>query len=98
MPNIYARTEWYRARSESEQSWEGVLEERHAPVGPASRSALRYTLVVNGSQFPVYAPDLAQKLAPFVRQRVMVRGKLVDLREEGFEQELWIASIRPMEL
>jgi hypothetical protein len=46
------------------------------------------------NQFPVYAANVASRLAPFVGQKVFIYGKLVDLTNEGFGKELWIGSIQ----
>jgi hypothetical protein len=47
MTEIFAGTEWYRARSGPEREWRGVLLDRDVPVGPASRTALTYAIVTN---------------------------------------------------
>jgi hypothetical protein len=94
MTEIYAAAGWYRTRPEPEGMWQGRLQKRTAPVGPAGRGGLSYTLVTEDEQLPVYAANIEGKLAPFVGYEVVVRGKLVDLSDEGFGQELWIASIR----
>lgn len=91
---IHANTEWYRARPETEQQWGGMLAKRDAPVGPNTRTALNYSLRSGKDDVAVYAAGVEERLAPFVDQEVLVRGKLVDLREEGHGRELWIASIR----
>jgi hypothetical protein len=91
---IYAEADWYRERSEPEKEWRGVLREREVKVGPATRTALTYKLVRDDQELPIYAANVAPKLAPFVGRQVLIRGKLVDLSKEGFGRELWIASIR----
>lgn len=91
---IYAKAEWYRARPEPEQLWRGTLAKRDAPVGPNTRNALKYSLRTGKDDVAVYAAGVEERLASFVDQEVLVRGKLVDLREEGQGKELWIASIR----
>lgn len=97
MTDIFARTEWYQAQPEPEKSWQGLLQERHVPHGPATRLGLGYSLVTDEGSFPIYSANAEQKLAPFAGRRVMVYGKLVDLGGEGFGRELWIASIRAIE-
>lgn len=91
---VYAKAEWYRARAEPEQLWRGILVKRDSPVGPNTRNALKYTLRIGKEDLAVYAAGVEERLASFVDQEVSVRGKLVDLREEGFGKEMWIASIR----
>ena len=94
---IYAETDWYRDRPEPEELWRGVLQEREVPRGPATRAALLYTLVSEDGQLPVYAANAERQLAPFVGRQVLVSGKLVDLSDESFGQELWIAAIEVVE-
>jgi hypothetical protein len=55
------------------------------------RTGLRYTLVTRDYQFAIYAANVEQQLAQFVDSEVLERGKLVDLSDEDFGQELWIA-------
>lgn len=94
MIEIYANAEWYRARPEGESTRRGVLQERTVPRGPATRPALMFTLVEGKAQHAVYAAQVEEKLKPFVGQTVVLHGKLVDLSDEGFGRELWIAWIR----
>jgi hypothetical protein len=94
MTEIYAGADWYVSRPEQEELWQGVLRERNVPLGPATRAALRYVLVTQDHELGVYAANVERQLASFVGQRVLVHGKLVDLSDEGFGQELWIASIK----
>lgn len=98
MTEIFARTEWYRARPEPEREWRGVLRDRDVPTGPASRTALSYALITNDQKLhPVYAANVEKQLAPYVGRAVIMRAKLVDLSGEGYGQELWAASIRSVE-
>jgi hypothetical protein len=94
MKQIYSGAQWYRSRPESEKLWRGVLQKRNAPVGPNTRGGLEYVLVTKNSQIPVYAANIKQQLTPFVERQVLVYGKLVDLKNDGFGQELWIGSIQ----
>jgi hypothetical protein len=71
----------------------GTLEERFEVLGPGSRGGLAYTLVTEQSRLNVYAANARDVLEPFLGRPVLIRGKLVDLRNEGEGQELWIASI-----
>jgi hypothetical protein len=91
---IFAEADWYLARSEPEKEWQGVLRNRDVLIGPATRTALLYTFVTDDKQLPVYTANIGQQLAPYVALPVIVRGKLVDLSNEGFGQELWIGSIQ----
>lgn len=95
MTEIFAGADWYRARPEPEKERRGVLRDRDAPLGPASRTSLTYMLITDDDKHhPVYAPNLESQLAPYVGRAVIVRGKLVHLGDEGFGQELWIGAIR----
>jgi hypothetical protein len=94
LAQIYAGTDWYRARPEPEEQKRGILRERDAPIGPAARVALRYVLITDKDVIPVYAPEPSQRLAMFVGQAVVAYGKLVDLSKEGFGKEFWIGSIQ----
>jgi hypothetical protein len=89
---VYADTDWYVARPEREEVWRGVLREHTAPLGPGTRGGLTYVLVTREGELQVYAPH-AERLTRFLGHRVSARGKLVDLRAEGFGRELWIGSI-----
>jgi len=94
LTEIYASEPWYRQSVEPEQKWQGVLQERDVPRGPASRSALSFNLLEeNGRLINVYAANIEEILAPFAGQEVHIQGKLVDLSHEGFGPELWIAFI-----
>ena len=93
MTEVYARTDWYQSRPELETVWLGTLEERFEVLGPGSRGGLAYTLVTEQSRLNVYAANARDVLEPFLGRPVLIRGKLVDLRNEGEGQELWIASI-----
>lgn len=91
---IFAGADWYLARTEPEEEWRGVLHEREVERGPATRSALRYSLQTEDQDLAVYVPSEEAKLSPFLGREVVVTAKLVDLTDEGFGQELWIGSIR----
>jgi hypothetical protein len=93
MTEVYARTDWYSARLETEREWRGILRKRDAPIGPAARTALTYELATDDSTYSVYAANVEEVLAPFVDEPVLIRGKLVDLSAEGFGSELWIGFI-----
>src|SRR5438128_829892 len=81
---ISAREQWYLDRSEKEQSFQGTLRKRKAPLGPGARGGLNFTLAAKGAEYPVYTGGADEKLKPFVRRFVSVRAKLVDLTKEGF--------------
>jgi hypothetical protein len=93
MSDVYGAMDWYRERSEPEQWFQGVLQTRDVPVGPAGRGALRYELTSNAGSLPVYAPGDGSELKSHVGRQVVVRAKLIDLSSEGFGPELWIAAI-----
>lgn len=97
MKRIFAGTDWYRAQPEPEESWQGLLQERDVPRGPATRIALGYSLVTDEGSVPVYSANVEHKLARFSGRRVEVTGKLVDLGREGFGQEVWIATIKAID-
>jgi len=92
-PEVYGRSDWYSQRAEPERTWTGVLQRREPPVGPDVRTALTYTFVTTESEIDVYAAHADEILAPLVGLRVVARGKLVDLSNEGYGAELWVASI-----
>ena len=91
---IHADETWYRSRPETEREWMGVLQRRDPVEGPGARATLRFSLVTGGADLAVYAAGVVERLEPFVDRHVTVRGKLVDLSDEGFGPELWIGSIR----
>jgi hypothetical protein len=93
MIDVYGRTDWYCSRPEPERVWSGTLEERSEVLGAGSRGGLAYTLLTEQDQFNVYAANVKEILDSFRGRLVLIRGKLVDLRNEGEGQELWIASI-----
>jgi hypothetical protein len=43
-----------------------------------------------------YATHADAVLAPLDRLRVVALGKLVSLRDDGYGEKLWLASIEPM--
>ena len=90
---IYAQASWYRERHEPEQSWRGVLRRRTRPAGPAGRAALAFALELEDRALDVYAANVEPLLTPYVGSEVVAVGKLVSLRDEGFGDELWLASI-----
>ncbi len=93
---IYAKADWYLRRPERERRWRGILNDRAATPGPGTRTALVFALVSHEAVYPVYAAGVEKELSRFVGQTVEVDGKLVDLADEGFGKELWIATIRPL--
>jgi hypothetical protein len=93
MTEVYARTDWYQSRPEPETVWSGTLVERSEVLGPGTRGGLAYTLITEQSRLNVYAATAKDILEPYLGRPVLIQGKLVDLRDEGEGQELWIATI-----
>jgi hypothetical protein len=93
MPEIHGGTDWYRAQPEPERVLRGVLGEHIAPQGPGGRAALRYALISEDGQLPIYAPNGGRELAQFLGKEVVAHAKVVDLSREGFGLELWIGSV-----
>lgn len=91
---IFANESWYRERREPEQEFTGILRKSQPVEGPDTRNTLIYTLETNTQSFAVYAAGVKEKLDRLTGMRVIIRGKLVDLRSEGFGVELWIATAR----
>ncbi len=90
--NIHAKQNWYLERPEPEQSFQGELE-RFIPLnGPNSRLDLKFALV-GDQKLLVYSAGVEAQLEPFVGQTVRITGKRVDLQNQGFDVELWIAEI-----
>ena len=94
MTRIFMGQEWYLTHPAQEQTWAGTLIEREVEVGPANRTALTFALKIEGDKTPVYAAGVEKQLGRFVGQRVEIKGKLVDLKDEGFGIEIWIGEIR----
>lgn len=93
MGDIYASTSWYRERPEPEEQLEGLLIEALPATGPGERRALSFVLVTYRGRYPVYAAGREEKLTRLAGWRLRVRAKRVDLREEGFGEELWIGTV-----
>jgi hypothetical protein len=93
MPAIHAHSDWYLERPELETVWRGVLVRRDAVRGPGSRLGLGYALVASEREFAVYSAGAERLLEPYVGCLVAAAGKLVDLSDEGYGQELWLGSI-----
>ena len=94
---IYAGADWYQSRPEPERHWRGILRRRPVVEGPGSRTALTFALDTGERTYPVYAAGVESELAPFAGRWVEVEGKLVDLGDEGFGEELWIATARSID-
>ncbi len=91
---VHASADWYVAVEAPEQRWTGRLRKRTVVVGPNTRSGLRYELLTDEGELPVYDPREDSPLAPFLGLEVEITAKLVDLSAEGFGRELWVGSIR----
>ena len=90
---IYADETWYRERPEPEQTWQGTLQQRAVVDSPGGRPGLTFLLQTTAADLPVYAAGASDRLTRYVGTRVLITGKLVDLRVEGFGRELWIGTI-----
>lgn len=93
MQTIHAGKDWYRERPEREETWQGELSPREAPLGPAGRPALRYALRTAEGEIAIYDPTNSPALRQLAGEMVVVHGKLVDLEAEGAGKELWIGEI-----
>lgn len=93
LTEVFAKSDWYLTRPEPERLWRGVLRRRPAPGGPADRPSLTFALVTADGPIPVYAAGVDRVLRTFQDEPVIVRAKLVDLRSEGFDPELWIGEL-----
>lgn len=90
---VFAEADWYINRPEREQTWEGILRRIKPDSGPAGRSATSFRFTTNNTIMNVYAANAGQQLNKYVDRPITVQGKLIDLGNEGFGKELWIASI-----
>jgi len=88
---VFADRDWYRARPERTERFDGTLEPRATVLGPATRGGLDYTLVSADGRWPVYAAGAEDVLGPHLGRPVTVEAKVVAV--DGTD-ELWIASIR----
>ncbi len=91
---IYADETWYRERPEPEQTWQGTLQQRAVVDSPGGRPGLTFSLQTTEADLPVYAAGASDRLTRYVGTRVLITGKHVDLRAEGFGRELWIGTIK----
>jgi hypothetical protein len=73
-----------------------VFRRRERGIGPNTRTALTYVLATSEVEFDVYATHADAVLAPLDGRRVVAFGKLVSLRDDGYGDELWLASIEPV--
>lgn len=93
MGDIYGSTPWYHERQEPEEHLEGLLIEAPPATGPGERDGLTYVLATMGGKYPVHAEGREEKLARLAGWRLRVRGKRVDLSDEGLGEELWIGTV-----
>jgi hypothetical protein len=89
---VYGGEAWYRERHEIEHEFRGTLRPRATIESPDARTAVRFDLVTGDDSIPVYAPTNA--LDDLANHEVVIRGKEVDLREEGRSVELWPGAVR----
>lgn len=88
---VYGDEAWYRERTEAEREWRGILRPRAVVEGPNARTAVRFDFVTDHGAFGVYAPTNA--LDELVNESIVIRGKLVDLREADRRVEIWPGAI-----
>jgi hypothetical protein len=95
MIDIYHRFNWYCEYDAAEKVWKSISTTiEKTKLGPNIRPSLKYTLVSEeGDQLDIYAANVERVLAQYIRKKVLILGKLVDLSNEGFGQELGIGSI-----
>jgi hypothetical protein len=96
--DIYGSTPWYRERPEPEELLEGLLIEAPPGTAPGERRPLGFVLATYGEKYPVYSADREEKLTRLAGWRLRVRGKRVDLSDEGFGEELWIGNVEDASL
>ena len=93
--DVHRGQPWYVARPEPEREFVGTLESVPTVIGPGNRPALALVLRTSDRELPVYAAGVVDTLRPLVGPRLQIRGKAVDLTDEGGVRELWIATIVP---
>lgn len=93
---------WYREAKAAEAVFEGVVERTPSTgqLGPPTRfNAYRLTWTDAAGKAvvrEVYAPGQAQRLAPYLGQRVRLVGKAVDTVADGKTyHEIWPARLEP---
>lgn len=91
--DIYRGRAWYAERGEPEADHTGVLDAAPGVTGPGNRPSVQFVLRTGSGELPVYASGVADVLRPLVGHRLGVRGKVIDLRREGGDCELWLGSV-----
>ena len=89
---IHQQAVWYQSNEAPEQTFRGVLRLRQQGRSPGGRD-LPFFLELDVRTIDIYPGTKANLLEPFVDQEVEIRGKLVDLRPEGFGTELWPRAV-----
>ena len=97
MGDIYGSTPWYQERPEPEEELEGLLLKIPQATVSGERT-LGFVLATYRAKHPVYAAGREEKLTRLAGWRLRVRGKRVNLREEGFGEELWIGTVNEASL
>jgi hypothetical protein len=95
--DVYRGQSWYVEQPQPEQVIVGTLEAVPTITGPGNRPSLAFVLRTANDQIPVYAAGVMDVLGPLVGPRLRLRGKIVDLTDEGGTRELWIATIERVE-
>ena len=90
---VYRRQPWYVARPEPEEEFVGRLDALPAVAGPGNRPSLAFMLQTTDDELAVYASGVQDTMRPLVGTRLRIRGKVVDLTDEGGTREFWIATI-----
>jgi len=90
---VLAEEDFYLEWDAPEELYAGHLSASIISESPSGRDHV-FKLVMNNETLGVYAPGPAERrLRPFESTSVRALGKRVDLTDEGFEVELWIAEI-----
>lgn len=91
---IFAGKSWYEERPEQEAVRVGRLVPRDAILGPGDRGGLSFTWIEGEQELPVYSAGVESRLKQFVGvDGLRARGRVIDLRGEGFGREFWIRSV-----
>ncbi len=94
--NIYLDAPFYVEREEPEETFDGVLREVAVRAGPDTRD-LPIQLEASDRTFPLYVVgEAADNLRGLRDRKVRVRGKRIDMSGQGYDVEVWPATISPL--